>query len=148
SSYSLILSFFVFFFNMFNKFPLQFLLFFLIFSCLLLSSSSSMYKKEIFFLSKKIWNHPISIFILLLKQIFIFNFQFFFFAGRIFTKDEKSSSMQTKLVKESAIGLIKGEDLFEAREELMVKERMNLEMDDYPGTGANNHHDPNAPGRV
>ncbi|XP_050903044.1 uncharacterized protein LOC127115572 [Lathyrus oleraceus] len=93
---------------MFNKFPLQFLLFFLIFSCLLLSSSSR----------------------------------------RIFTKDEKSSSMQTKLVKESAIGLIKGEDLFEAREELMVKERMNLEMDDYPGTGANNHHDPNAPGRV
>lgn len=40
------------------------------------------------------------------------------------------------------------EDLFEAREELMVKERMNLEMDDYPGTGANNHHDPNTPGRV
>lgn len=38
--------------------------------------------------------------------------------------------------------------MFEAREELMVKERMNLEMDDYPGTGANNHHDPNAPGRV
>lgn len=30
----------------------------------------------------------------------------------------------------------------------MVKERMNLEIEDYPGTGANNHHDPNPPGRV
>ncbi|CAK8533046.1 unnamed protein product [Lathyrus sativus] len=78
---------------MFNKFPLQFLLFFMIISCLLLSSSSR----------------------------------------RILSKDEKSSPMQTKLAKESAIGPIKGED---------------LEMDDYPGTGANNHHDPNAPGRV
>ncbi|XP_058727365.1 uncharacterized protein LOC131598820 [Vicia villosa] len=93
---------------MFNKFPLQCLLFFLIFSCLLLTSSSR----------------------------------------RILSKDERSSSTQTKLDKESAIGLSKVEDLFEAREELMVKERMNLEMDDYPGTGANNHHDPNTPGRV
>jgi len=30
----------------------------------------------------------------------------------------------------------------------MVKERMNLEIEDYPETGANNHHDPNPPGRV
>ncbi|PIN16914.1 hypothetical protein CDL12_10438 [Handroanthus impetiginosus] len=26
--------------------------------------------------------------------------------------------------------------------------RMNLELEDYPGTGANNNHDPKTPGRI
>jgi hypothetical protein len=30
----------------------------------------------------------------------------------------------------------------------MVMERMNLELEDYPGTGANNNHEPKPPGRV
>ncbi|XP_024641531.1 uncharacterized protein [Medicago truncatula] len=67
---------------------------------------------------------------------------------RFLSKDEKSTSMQTSLVKENVTGLSIGEDSFDKGEEFMVKERMNLEIEDYPGTGANNHHDPNPPGRV
>ncbi|PSS01686.1 Protein Rev like [Actinidia chinensis var. chinensis] len=33
-------------------------------------------------------------------------------------------------------------------EEFSMQGRMDLENNDYPGTGANNHHDPNAPGRA
>ncbi|RHN50728.1 hypothetical protein MtrunA17_Chr6g0460651 [Medicago truncatula] len=64
-----------------------------------------------------------------------------------FSKDEKSS-IQTTLDKESVIGFSNGEDLLDKREEFLVKKRMNLEIEDYPGTGANNHHDPKVPGRV
>ena len=33
-------------------------------------------------------------------------------------------------------------------EELMLERRMDLESTDYPGTGANNRHDPKSPGRA
>ncbi|KAJ1416729.1 hypothetical protein SESBI_17117 [Sesbania bispinosa] len=65
---------------------------------------------------------------------------------RLLSKDEKSS-MQTSLV-QGALKFRNREEIFETGEEFMVKERMNLEIADYPGTGANNRHDPKAPGRV
>lgn len=42
-----------------------------------------------------------------------------------------------------------GEELFEVGEEgLFFERRMVMENTDYPGTGANNHHDPKTPGRA
>ncbi|XP_043698364.1 uncharacterized protein LOC122649069 [Telopea speciosissima] len=38
-----------------------------------------------------------------------------------------------------------GEELLEFDE--AIRGRMVIESDDYPGTGANNHHDPKSPGR-
>ncbi|KAK2397258.1 hypothetical protein P8452_18296 [Trifolium repens] len=87
---------------MFYKFSTQGLLFFMVFSCLLLVSSSLQTTRK------------------------------------VLSKDE-NFSIQTTLVKESVID--KGE-------EFMVMERMNLELEDYPGTGANNNHEPKPPGRV
>ncbi|XP_045790153.1 uncharacterized protein LOC123884964 [Trifolium pratense] len=87
---------------MFNKFPIQGLLFFMVFSCLLLVSSSLQTTRK------------------------------------VLSKDE-NFSIQTTVVKENVI---------DDGEESMVMERMNLEIEDYPGTGANNNHDPKPPGRV
>lgn len=49
-------------------------------------------------------------------------------------------------------------DFSESSEEVMfgneqqegydVERRMDFERTDYPGTGANNHHDPKSPGRL
>ncbi|KAA8518348.1 hypothetical protein F0562_015769 [Nyssa sinensis] len=36
----------------------------------------------------------------------------------------------------------------ELLERQFIEGRMDLESNDYPGTGANNHHDPKTPGRV
>lgn len=36
------------------------------------------------------------------------------------------------------------EKLFES----LLERRMNIELTDYPGTGANNNHDPKTPGRI
>lgn len=49
---------------------------------------------------------------------------------------------------QGAVEFRNGEEMFDTVEEFMVKERINLETEDYPGTGANNHHDPKTPGRV
>ncbi|KAK7377914.1 hypothetical protein VNO80_03349 [Phaseolus coccineus] len=38
-----------------------------------------------------------------------------------------------------------GEEMFDLEEELMER-RIDLENNDYPGTGANNRHDPKTPG--
>jgi hypothetical protein len=39
------------------------------------------------------------------------------------------------------------EETFEVGEGV-IEGRMDLERTDYPGTGANNHHDPGTPGRA
>ena len=39
------------------------------------------------------------------------------------------------------------EEVFEEGEG-SVEARIALESNDYPGTGANNHHDPKTPGRI
>ncbi|KAG4912780.1 hypothetical protein AAZX31_19G106200 [Glycine max] len=39
-----------------------------------------------------------------------------------------------------------GEEMLDMAEEFMVEGRIDLESNDYPGTGANNRHDPKTPG--
>ncbi|XP_054802365.1 uncharacterized protein LOC129306059 [Prosopis cineraria] len=46
-----------------------------------------------------------------------------------------------------AQGLRNGEEMIEMGEEV-IEGRMDLESTDYPGTGANNRHDPRTPGRA
>ncbi|XP_015867762.4 uncharacterized protein LOC107405246 [Ziziphus jujuba] len=60
---------------------------------------------------------------------------------------EDSSSPQSLLV-QSEVQLEDGEELFEVGEEGFYEGRMVMENTDYPGTGANNHHDPRTPGRA
>lgn len=36
----------------------------------------------------------------------------------------------------------------EGGEIVFMERRMEMESNDYPGTGANNHHDPRTPGRA
>ncbi|MED6118946.1 hypothetical protein PIB30_007451 [Stylosanthes scabra] len=38
-------------------------------------------------------------------------------------------------------------EMFDFAKEFMVEGRMDLESNDYPGTGANRNHDPKTPGR-
>ncbi|KAJ7971978.1 putative Transmembrane protein [Quillaja saponaria] len=61
-------------------------------------------------------------------------------------KEDSTVDLQTSLV-QGALDLRNGEDMFDLREEF-IEGRMDLESTDYPGTGANNHHDPKSPGRA
>ncbi|XP_012070364.1 uncharacterized protein LOC105632565 [Jatropha curcas] len=59
------------------------------------------------------------------------------------TRENPSSSVQDLLTQdldfgEEQLDLIEGD----------MNGRMDLESQDYPGTGANNHHDPKTPGRA
>ncbi|XAR69548.1 hypothetical protein NMG60_11001179 [Bertholletia excelsa] len=56
-------------------------------------------------------------------------------------------SVQDLLAQGEMDHMRKDGELAEA-EELMIEGRMDLQSNDYPGTGANNHHDPKSPGRV
>ncbi|KAE9590219.1 hypothetical protein Lal_00027828 [Lupinus albus] len=60
--------------------------------------------------------------------------------------NKEKSSVQTTLLQGDLV-LKNGREMFDVEEELNVKERMDLENADYPGTGANNRHDPKSPGR-
>ncbi|KAK7336324.1 hypothetical protein VNO77_16861 [Canavalia gladiata] len=59
---------------------------------------------------------------------------------------EKISTQTTSI--EGAENYKNGEEMFDMVEELMVEGRIDLESNDYPGTGANNRHDPKTPGRA
>ncbi|KAF1883248.1 hypothetical protein Lal_00030353 [Lupinus albus] len=62
----------------------------------------------------------------------------------LLTKKDKSS-IQTTLVQDAS-EFRNGEGMIDMAEEFMVEGRMDLERNDYPGTGANNKHDPKTPG--
>ncbi|EEF36658.1 uncharacterized protein LOC8286483 [Ricinus communis] len=60
------------------------------------------------------------------------------------TEDNPSSSVQDFLIHQEGMDLSsQGEEL-----DFIIAGRMDLESTDYPGTGANNHHDPKTPGRL
>ncbi|CAL0321624.1 unnamed protein product [Lupinus luteus] len=61
--------------------------------------------------------------------------------------NKEKSSVQTTLVQGDLV-LKNGREMIDVEEELMVRERMDLENADYPGTGPNNRHDPKSPGRA
>ncbi|CAL0299201.1 unnamed protein product [Lupinus luteus] len=65
---------------------------------------------------------------------------------RSLLSNRNKSSIQATLVEEGVSEFGNGGEMFDV-EEFMVKERMGLESGDYPGTGANNRHDPKPPGR-
>ncbi|XP_019427357.1 PREDICTED: uncharacterized protein LOC109335653 [Lupinus angustifolius] len=58
-----------------------------------------------------------------------------------------SNRNQATQVEEGSSKFGNGGEMFDIKEELVVKDRMDLESGDYPGTGANNRHDPKSPGR-
>ncbi|KAE9619838.1 hypothetical protein Lal_00040179 [Lupinus albus] len=66
---------------------------------------------------------------------------------RSFLSNRNKSSIQATLVEEGGSEIGNGGEMFDVEEELVVKERMDMESGDYPGTGANNRHDPKSPGR-
>ncbi|KAJ6877409.1 hypothetical protein NC651_030216 [Populus alba x Populus x berolinensis] len=61
------------------------------------------------------------------------------------SNDEISSEVQDLLPQDAVIST-GGEMLIDAGEGY-IEGRMDLESTDYPGTGANNHHDPKTPGK-
>ncbi|KEH25532.1 transmembrane protein, putative [Medicago truncatula] len=151
---------------MFNKFALHCLLFFMVFSYLFLPSSSLQTSRRFLSKDEKSTSMQTSLVKVenvtglsigedsfdkgeefMVKERMNLEIEDYPGTGNFFSKDEKSS-IQTTLDKESVIGFSNGEDLLDKREEFLVKKRMNLEIEDYPGTGANNHHDPKVPGRV
>lgn len=58
-------------------------------------------------------------------------------------KEKLSTQISSDKVVEE---LRKGEEMFDMVQEFMVEGRIDLESNDYPGTGANNRHDPKTPG--
>ncbi|KAK7266979.1 hypothetical protein RIF29_19641 [Crotalaria pallida] len=66
---------------------------------------------------------------------------------RSLLSNTEKSSFQATLV-EGALEFRNERKMLVVEEELMVKERMVLESSDYPGTGANNRHDPKTPERA
>ncbi|KAI4348512.1 hypothetical protein L6164_009227 [Bauhinia variegata] len=66
---------------------------------------------------------------------------------RSFLPNREESSVQTTQA-EGNLEFMNGEQVFGMGEEFMVEGRMDMESADYPGTGANNRHDPKTPGRA
>ncbi|KAF3441457.1 hypothetical protein FNV43_RR15371 [Rhamnella rubrinervis] len=62
--------------------------------------------------------------------------------------EDSSSAQKQDLMAQSEMQLGDvGEELFgNVGEEGFIEGRMDMENNDYPGTGANNHHDPKTPG--
>uniref|UniRef100_A0A2P2KYL1 Uncharacterized protein MANES_09G136400 n=1 Tax=Rhizophora mucronata TaxID=61149 RepID=A0A2P2KYL1_RHIMU len=64
----------------------------------------------------------------------------------LLSNEENPSSAQDFLVQD-APDLNDGDELTDVGEGIS-EGRMDMESTDYPGTGANNHHDPRTPGRA
>ncbi|KAK2638357.1 hypothetical protein Ddye_026152 [Dipteronia dyeriana] len=67
--------------------------------------------------------------------------------GNLKSNNEIPSSVQEILAQDAILEVSETEELF-GMSESDIERRMDLENTDYPGTGANNHHDPKTPGRI
>ncbi|KAL9341963.1 hypothetical protein Peur_065288 [Populus x canadensis] len=68
-------------------------------------------------------------------------------ATRSLKSNEEIPSEVQDLLPQDAVISTDGEMLIDAGEGY-IERRMDFESTDYPGTGANNHHDPKTPGKA
>ncbi|RZC18560.1 hypothetical protein D0Y65_005696 [Glycine soja] len=80
------------------------------------------------------------------KLIFMLYVEISWSAGRLLPNKEKTPTQITSDKFQGVEELKNGEEMFDMAEEFMVERRIDLESNDYPGTGANNRHDPKTPG--
>ncbi|KAJ4841133.1 hypothetical protein Tsubulata_007652 [Turnera subulata] len=64
------------------------------------------------------------------------------------SSEENPSSQVQDVMSQDVMELSLGEEILDDATEGYIEGRMDLESTDYPGTGANNHHDPRTPGRA
>ncbi|KAI6696998.1 hypothetical protein NL676_017117 [Syzygium grande] len=57
-------------------------------------------------------------------------------------EDDDEVSAPDLLAQDGIMGMSEGGEI------VFMERRMEMESNDYPGTGANNHHDPRTPGRA
>ncbi|XP_028766833.1 uncharacterized protein LOC114724615 [Neltuma alba] len=66
----------------------------------------------------------------------------------LLSNGEEFSRLSTQATPlQGLVDLRTGEETTETGEDQVIVGRMDLESTDYPGTGANNRHDPRTPGR-
>ncbi|KAJ6763237.1 PROTEIN putative-RELATED [Salix purpurea] len=68
-------------------------------------------------------------------------------ATRSLKSNEEIPSEVQELLPQDAVILTNGEMLIDVGKGY-IEGRMDFESTDYPGTGANNHHDPKTPGKA
>ncbi|XP_057440566.1 uncharacterized protein LOC130732560 [Lotus japonicus] len=66
---------------------------------------------------------------------------------RSFLPYRGESTTHARLDSQGPLEFRNEEEKLDVAEEFMVEGRSDLESNDYPGTGANNSHDPKTPGR-
>ncbi|KAB2631658.1 hypothetical protein D8674_009177 [Pyrus ussuriensis x Pyrus communis] len=67
-------------------------------------------------------------------------------ATRCLKSEEEDLSVQESL---GLVDLVNGEEVFDVGGgEAFIEGRVTIESEDYPGTGANSHHDPRTPGKA
>ncbi|CAJ1918997.1 unnamed protein product [Sphenostylis stenocarpa] len=82
----------------------------------------------------------------LLTILLVFSFVLSSAAGQTRRLLSHKENLPTQISSDKGVQELRnGEEVFDVAEELMVERRIDLESNDYPGTGANNKHDPKSP---
>ncbi|KAG5041912.1 hypothetical protein AAZX31_03G006900 [Glycine max] len=89
---------------------------------------------------------PLQLLIILLVFSFVLSSAALQTTRRLLPNKEKPPTQITSDKFQGVEELKNGEEMFDMAEEFMVERRIDLESNDYPGTGANNRHDPKTPG--
>ncbi|KAG5053635.1 hypothetical protein GLYMA_03G007400v4 [Glycine max] len=89
---------------------------------------------------------PLQLLIILLVFSFVLSSAALQTTRRLLPNKEKTPTQITSDKFQGVEELKNGEEMFDMAEEFMVERRIDLESNDYPGTGANNRHDPKTPG--
>ncbi|KAI4301006.1 hypothetical protein L6164_034324 [Bauhinia variegata] len=87
-----------------------------------------------------------------LLLLILLGFSFFLLSAAVPTtrsllSNREESSVQTTQIQVD-LDFTNGEEMFDMGKEFIVEGRMDMESADYPGTGANNRHEPKTPGRA